>query len=156
MPKFEHEYISQYPLELIYDLIIDVEKYPDFIPWCANAEVIEKHRTFFIADLFINYKLLAEVYRSKVELNAPYKGNAVIKVALVSGPFQKLNNVWQLEKVENNKTRINFSIDFEFKSVLLDKMVGLVFGKACEKIINAFEDRAAELYKKSYGCEHIT
>lgn len=146
MPKFEYESISQYSVDQIYDLILDVERYPEFLPWCSAAMVIEGERHDFIADLVIHYKAFNEHYRSRV-LGVTNEKGAEVKVELVQGPFKHLHNVWVLERYEN-KAKIRFFIDFQFKSGLLEVLLGAFFEKACKKMVAAFEKRADELYKK--------
>lgn len=155
MQKIEHECITQYPIELIYQLIIDIEKYPEFIPWCQLVNIIEKQKAQMIADLSISYKLVSETYRSKIDLCPPKKDYAEINVSLISGPFKKLESKWLLKREKNSNTKINFFVDFEFKSALLDKLMGLMFHKACEKIMQAFERRAEELFSTPDGSRYI-
>ena len=153
MPILDYKYVSKHPIGLIYQLIIDVEKYPEFLPWCNAAKIKEKKKNHFIADLHITFKIISESYCSRVELKPPKKGYAEINVSLISGPFKRLHNNWKLRKVDDNQTEIEFFIDFEFKSSLLDKLISLMFYKACEKMLNAFEARANSLFDNFYGSE---
>lgn len=155
MPVLDYKHISKYPLDLIYQLIIDVEKYPEFLPWCNKANILEKKTKYFIADLVITFKVITESYCSRVDLKAPKGGYAEINVSLISGPFKTLRNRWTLKKLKNNQTEIEFFIDFEFKSSLLDKLISLMFYKACEKMLTAFEDRAKFLFDNINGSENI-
>ena len=145
MPKFEYEYKSEYTIKQIYDLVLDVESYPEFLPWCSAALILEGEKPSFIADLIIHYKAFNEHYRSKVngKIN---KNTAEIKVELVHGPFKHLHNSWEF-KSEKNGSNIRFFIDFQFKSSLLELVLGAFFEKACKKMVSAFENRAHELYK---------
>ena len=154
MPVLDYKHVSKYPIELIYQLIVDVEKYPEFLPWCSAAKVKEKKSNHFIADLDITFKIISESYCSRVELKPPKNGHAEINVSLISGPFKRLHNNWKLRKVENNQTEIEFFIDFEFKSSLLDKLISLMFYKACEKMLNAFEARANSLFDNLDGSKN--
>lgn len=146
MPKFEYQYQSEYSIEQIYDLVLDVERYPEFLPWCSAALVIEGERADFIADLVIHYKAFTEHYRSQVIGNIGCD-KAEIRVELVQGPFKHLHNLWVLEK-QKNGANIRFFIDFEFKSSLLEVLLGAFFENACKKMVSAFEKRADDLYKK--------
>lgn len=146
MPKFEYEYKTSYSIEQIYYLVLDVERYPEFLPWCSAALIIEGERDDFIADLVIHYKAFTEHYRSKV-LGRMDESKAEIKVELVQGPFKHLHNLWILEK-EKSGANIRFFIDFQFKSSLLEVLLGAFFENACKKMVSAFEKRADELYKK--------
>jgi coenzyme Q-binding protein COQ10 len=155
MPILDYKLISKYPIELIYQMIVDVEKYPEFLPWCQAAKILEKKRNYFIADLLITFKIISESYCSRVDLKSPKNGKAEINVSLISGPFKKLQNNWKLRKIRKNQTEIEFYIDFEFKSSLLDKLISLMFYKACERMLNAFEARANTLFDKFDGSENI-
>ena len=154
MPLLDYKHISQYPIDLIYQLIIDVEKYPEFLPWCSAAKIRERGASYFIADVDITFKIMSESYCSKVELKSPKNGKAEVNVSLISGPFKKLHNVWKLRTFKDNQTEIEFFIDFEFKSSLLDKLTSLMFYKACEKMLNAFEARANCLFDDFDGSEN--
>lgn len=151
MPSHERVHIVHYRLEDIYDLIIDIERYPEFLPWISAARIIEETEEMLIADLIIRFKIFSEHYRSRVELIPPKNRKAEVNVSLVSGPFSHLYNCWHLEGLKKNETRISFTLDFKFKSALLDNMVGVLFSNACQKMVAAFEGRAKELYESRYN-----
>ena len=100
-------------------------------------------REVLLADLIISYKLFRERFTSKVTLD---RTTRLIDVAYVEGPFRHLHNKWQFEPLENGGTRIHFFIDFEFRSQMLQKMMNTVFAKAFGRLMQAFIDRADELY----------
>jgi coenzyme Q-binding protein COQ10 len=145
MPKLEEEFFSHHSAEQIYNIVIDIEKYPEFLPWCSDAEVISRTENEIIADLTINFQGFKESYRSKVELSPPSEGVAGVNVVMISGPFTHLHNIWKIEEIDEG-VKISFFIDFEFKSFLLGKIMGAFFSVACHKMVKAFEDRANELY----------
>jgi coenzyme Q-binding protein COQ10 len=145
MPILGEECLSSHSVKQLYDLVIDVEQYPEFLPWCSDAKVVEKNKTEVIADLVINFKAFKESYRSRITLAPPKNGKARIDVGLISGPFKRLENHWSFEDV-GNQTKIRFYIDFEFKSALMETLIGMVFSVACKKMVKAFEDRANDLY----------
>lgn len=155
MPRFEYQHISSHPLNKLYELIRDVESYPEFLPWCKNAKILEEGKNFFVADLIITFKVFTERYRSRVNLIDPDNGKAQINVSLIHGPFKHLNSCWHLSVTKNNQTKVRFMVDFEFKSILLEKLIGLMFTKACEKMINVFEKRAEELFGAINGSTRI-
>jgi coenzyme Q-binding protein COQ10 len=146
MQTFKHSYFSKYPIDDLFQLIIDIEEYPNFLPWCSAARIIDESEHLIIADLIIHFKAFTEHYRSQVELLPPNKKTAEVNVSLISGPFKHLKNNWKLKKVKNG-TNIDFFIEFEFKSALLEKLIGLMFYKACKKMVTAFEDRAKFLFE---------
>jgi coenzyme Q-binding protein COQ10 len=146
MTSYQVEHIVNYKIDDIYNMIIDIESYPEFLPWCSAARIIEEGDHLIIADLVITFKVFTEHYRSQVELTPPNKGMAEIKATALSGPFKHLDNQWVLQEIKKNVTKIKFMIDFKFKSALLNNMIGFLFAKASEKMVDAFEKRAEELY----------
>lgn len=143
MREHTEQIISPYKSEKIYALVADVEKYPEFIPWCVGARIKEQTDEWIIADLLVGFKGVKEVYTSKVHL-LPNK----IEVEYLKGPFSHLENKWEFEDLENG-AKINFLIRFEFKSKILQSLIGGLFDKACMKMVHAFEERAKELYEQS-------
>ena len=147
MSIHSQEYLSDHSVKQIYSLITDIESYPEFLPWCGEAKVIDKFDNTIIADLSISFKYLTERYRSEVKLAPPKKSKAKIEVSTISGPFKYLNTTWELSS-KGKGTLIKFNIDFCFKSTVLQKIIGIFFNKACEKMLAAFISRANELYGK--------
>lgn len=147
MHRFEIEKTLDFSVEQLYDLIIDVDSYHEFLPWCGGSRIVEHHTEYFIADLIIKFKLYTEKYRSKVILEPPTRGFASVEVEMISGPFNYLVNHWKLNRKQSSKTAVSFFVDFEFKSSVLDKLVGLVFESACKRMIEAFEERANAVYR---------
>lgn len=140
MRTHQETVISPYTTEQIYALVADIEKYPEFIPWCVGARVIERTPEWVIADLLVGFKGVSETYRSKVHL----KENE-IDIEYLKGPFSHLENNWKFKKVEQG-CEIDFLIKFEFKSKLLQALIGGLFDKAVMKMMHAFEARAHEIY----------
>lgn len=145
MPSHTQEYLSNFTIKQVYSIITDIESYPEFLPWCSEAKIIDKFDNTIIADLSISFKYLTERYRSQVALTPPKGKKAKIEVTTISGPFKYLNTSWELYN-EGKSTLIKFSIDFSFKSIVLQKIIGIFFNKACEKMLAAFIDRANKLY----------
>lgn len=134
--------------EKIFDIILDIESYPEFIPWCCASRIKFQKENMTTAELVINYKGINAKYTSEVIteypsiLNNSYK----IKVRNIDGPFKTLNNQWTFTwDKEKNVTRLDFEIDFEMSSSILNKMIGVVFCKATQKMVEAFEKRATEM-----------
>lgn len=130
----------------------DIENYPDFLPWCVGARVRERKENYVIADLIAKFKGFTEVFTSKVTFHSPSpadpKAKYAIFVDLTDGPFTHLSNSWQFEPSKDGGTDIHFTIDFAFKSKMLEKLIGLMFEKAMHKMVGAFEARADEIYTK--------
>lgn len=143
MPRFFHEDTLPYSDEKLYNLVADIESYPEFVPWCSDAKIIEKSRDIIIADLFVDFKAITGKYTSKVKLDFD---NKEISVEAVKGLFEYLNQSWKFIQNDNN-TKIEFAIDFKVKNPFLNKVLGLVFDQACTKMIKAFKNHADRLYK---------
>lgn len=132
-----------YSASQMQSLVMDIEKYPEFLPWCKQAKIIEKISTDNLrADLLINFKNFFEKYRSDVKHGRSDDGSHFIEVVAIEGPFKKLLNQWQFRDLENGGCEVKFFIDFEFNSFFLSKMLGVIFERASEKMMVAFEDRA--------------
>ena len=125
----------------MFDLVADIDKYCDFLPWCTSAKVVERKDGELTADLVIGYGPLHETYTSRVILERPKR----IEVVGVKGPFRYLDNVWEFAKAKDG-CNVTFSIDFAFKSFLLQTMMGAVFHRAVAHMVTAFEDRARTQY----------
>ena len=134
-----------YKADLIDQVIMDIEKYPEFLPWCQKARIISKSDDFLTADLCVEFKGFTENYVSKVNRDAK-NGEYYIEVVAISGPFKLLRSIWSIKQLDNG-AEVDFSIDFQFKSRILDMVIGMVFSATTEKMIGAFEARADELSK---------
>ena len=127
----------------MFDLIIDVEKYPEFLPWCKSTNIYDKDTNIFYSDMEIGFNLIKEKFTSKVTTLHSKK----IHSEAISGPFNKMNNIWEIENISHNKCRITLDIEFDFKSFLLRNLMGKLFEVSAVKMIDAFENRANYLYK---------
>ena len=143
MPAHTESQILPYSPAQLFELVADVARYAEFLPWCRGARILERGDDEFMAELMIAYKGFSESYVSKVRL-APY---AAIDVDMVRGPFEYLTNRWHFTPVEGG-TRVDFALDFKFRSRLMEGLMGGFFTKATAKMIDAFKARADELYGK--------
>lgn len=133
--------ILPYTPEQMFDLVAAVERYPEFLPWCTAARVRSRTDKVMVADMAIGFRMIRERFTSHVVLDRPHG----IDVTYADGPFKHLTNRWRfIEKPEG--CEIDFFVDFEFRSKLLEKMIGLLFDEACRRMISAFEGRAKALY----------
>ena len=132
-----------YTPDQLFDLVADVKKYPEFLPWCVGARIRSEEESLVIADLMIGYKLVRERFTSKVILD---RKNKVIETEFADGPFKFLHNRWSFS--ENGEgCLIDFTVEFEFKSTFLQKIIVVLFNEAVERMVGAFEDRAHALYQ---------
>ena len=133
--------VLPYTPEQMYALVADVERYPEFLPWCRAARVTKRNGNVLYADLVIGFKMFRERFTSKVTLSPPDR----IHVDYVKGPMRHLNNHWRFEPHESGCI-IDFHIDFEFRSAFLQGAIGLLFNEAVRRMVGAFETRAKALY----------
>ena len=127
----------------MFDLIIDVEKYPEFLPWCKSTNIYDKDTNIFYSDMEIGFNLIKEKFTSRVTTLSTKR----IHSEAISGPFNKMNNTWEIENISHNKCKITLNIEFDFKSFLLRNLMGKLFEVSAIKMIDAFENRANYLYK---------
>lgn len=131
-----------YTRDQLFDLVIDVEKYPEFLPWCLGCRVKKREEGLVVADMVIGFKVFREGFTSRVSHHRPHR----IDVSYTDGPFKYLDNHWIFNDLGNGHTEIDFFVDFEFRSRILQAAIGAVFGEAVRKMINAFEGRAYDLH----------
>lgn len=142
---------SPYTPRQIFDLVADVPNYPQFLPWCRAARILErKNDHVFLAELVIAYKHLSERYTSRVELVPAEQGRDVyaIQVQMTEGPFHHLRNDWRFTPTPEGGCQIDFELDFAFKSKILDTLLGKFFATVTGRMAEAFKKRADELYGK--------
>lgn len=138
--------ILPYPPAVIYAIVADVERYPEFLPWVLDARIITQTDQGFLADLTVGYKFYQETYQSEVILTP----NERIEVRYIKGPFKHLHNHWDFTPASPNGVEIHFFIDFEFNSSFFQRMIQTVFTQAATKMITAFEDRARILSQQDF------
>ena len=125
----------------MFQLVADVGKYPQFLPWCAAAKVRTHTETELVADLTIGFGPFRETFTSRVELDRPHK----VIVKYEHGPFRYLNNQWTFGP-DPTGCQVKFFVDFEFRSRLLKSAIGVVFNEAVRRMVNAFLKRARDVY----------
>ena len=150
MSHFYQEKIVNYSANLLYNIIIDVESYPQFLPWCQFSQIVKQiDSSHFEADLTINFKGITHKYRSLVIGNFNEQQKAFkVDATAINGPFKKLETKWNVVYIDENISKISCEIDFEFSSLLIGKMLSGVFAIASQKMILAFEERAKSICNK--------
>lgn len=132
-----------YTPEQLFDLVADVARYPEFLPWCINSRITKRDGDdIFYADLTIGYKMVREKFGSKVILNAPDH----LHVEYLSGPMRYLSNHWKFIREDDGSCTIDFFVDFEFKNSILQNLIGVFFTEVMQRMVGAFEARAKQLY----------
>lgn len=142
MPTHAERRFLPYTPQQLFDLVEDIEKYPEFLPWCIGARIRRRQGNEILADLVIGFKMFRERFTSRVVLSPVER----IDVSYSEGPFKYLTNHWLFEAQPNGGCIIDFYVDFEFRSRLLQAMIGIVFNEAVRLMVSAFEKRANELY----------
>ena len=141
MPTHSEKRHLPYSTEEMYELVADIEQYGSFLPWCKSCKIFRREDNVLYADLTIGYKIFKETFTSRVTLTPKKR----IDVNYLNGPFKYLDNHWIFTPNENGCT-IDFYIDFEFKSKLLQKIMQGFFSDAVHHMVRAFERRAKHLY----------
>jgi len=149
MPKASVKKLIECKKEQLINLVLDIEKYPEFVPFCIGAKVYEKkaqdNLLLIVADLTIGKGPFKDTYKSDVKYN---KKEDSIFVTNLDGPLKHLENMWYF-KENNNVTEISFEVDFELKNEFLNIIMTKSFQFALDKIAEAFQRRAEELFKKT-------
>ena len=143
MPTHAERRVLPYRPDQLFDLVADIERYPEFLPWCIGARIRERKENLVVADLIIGFKMIRERFTSRVKLDRP---GLRIDVAYAEGPFRYLNNHWLFEPMPDGRCRIDFYVDFEFRSHVLQRIIGALFNEAVRRMVSAFENRARKLY----------
>lgn len=143
MPTHAEKKTLPYTPDQLFDLVADVERYPEFLPWCLDCRITERVDTDeFLADLVIGYKFFREKFVSRVHV-VPKKS---IRVEYIEGPMRHLSNEWDFIDNGDGTTTIDFFVDFEFKNPFFQKLMGVFFNEVVRRMVSAFEARAVEVY----------
>jgi coenzyme Q-binding protein COQ10 len=147
MPHFSTKRRVPHAATDMFDLVADVEKYPQFVPLCSALKVKSRTEkdgaTVLVADMTVAYKIIRETFTSRVTLDRP---ELRIFVEYLSGPFKRMQNRWRFVPIGKDACEIEFFIDYEFRSRALAAVMGAVFDAAFRKFAVAFEQRADEIY----------
>ena len=149
MPKTSVKRLIECKKEQLIDLVLDIEEYPTFVPFCLDAKVYEKKEKgdllLIVADLTIGKGLFKDIYKSNVKFN---RKEDFIYVTNIDGPLKYLENKWYF-KEENNITEVSFEVDFELKNDFLNIIMTKSFQFGLDKIADAFQKRAEDLFNKT-------
>lgn len=155
MPTHAEKRFLPYRPEQLFELVASVDRYPEFLPWCIAARIRSREpvpdepgRVLITADLVIGFRMIRERFTSRVTLSPPDR----IDVNYSEGPFRYLNNHWIFQGVPpspehpDGGTMLDFYVDFEFHSKLLQSLMAMLFNEAVKRMVHAFETRAMQLY----------
>lgn len=135
--------VLPYRPDQMFALVADIERYPEFLPWCIGARIRSRREDVIVADLIIGFKGIREGFTSRVTLD---RAAMRIDVAYLDGPFHYLNNHWKFNGTPGGACEIDFFVDFEFRSRILQRIIGVLFNEAVRRMVTAFESRAGDLY----------
>ena len=143
MHKYSNSIVLPFNARQLYEIVIDVESYPEFLPWCLSSRIVKKvDDNNFDAELTVGYKAIDEKYISRIK--AEYEKKIISKA--ISGPFKSLDSSWYFKNIDKKQCKVDFMIEYQFKSFFLDKVMGSLFKKATIKMLDAFELRAKSLH----------
>jgi coenzyme Q-binding protein COQ10 len=145
MPGIRETRRVPYSAEQMFDLVADVARYEQFLPWVVGARIKSDSETEMVADLLVGFKALREKFTSKVIKDRPRR----IEVIYLDGPMRDLDNVWRFRPLEDGGCEIDFSVQFSFRNRIFEALAGQYFDRAFRKLVGAFETRAEELYGSS-------
>ncbi|WP_298092221.1 type II toxin-antitoxin system RatA family toxin [uncultured Sphingomonas sp.] len=149
MPKHSETRHLPYTPEQMFDMVADIGRYPEFLPWVSAMRVRSNSETETVADMIVGFKGLRETFTSRVAKQRPHS----INVDYIDGPLKYLRNEWRF-RPEEGGCAVDFSVDFAFKNRVFEMLAGQVFGTALRRMIGAFEDRARKLYGSSSSSAH--
>jgi len=148
MPRFTTKKRVEHAAEQMFDLIADIERYPEFLPMCDSLTIRSRRekgdRVLLVADMTVGYKMIHETFTSQVYL---FRQDLLIDVKYIDGPFKHLENRWRFFPIEGaDACEVDFYIDYEFKNKMLSMVMGSVFDMAFRRFVTAYEARANEIY----------
>ena len=142
MPGITQKRVLPYSCEQMFDLVADVARYPEFLPWVIATRVKSESETKLRADMLVGFKAIREKFTSEVTKDRP----SAIDVRYVDGPLRDLDNAWRFTPREDGGCEVDFCVDFTFKNRVFEALAGQYFDRAFRKMVAAFEARADELY----------
>jgi coenzyme Q-binding protein COQ10 len=145
MPGIRETRRLPYSAEQMFDLVVDVARYHEFLPWVVGARIKSDSETEMVADLLVGFKALREKFTSKAIKDRPHR----IEVIYLDGPMRDLDNIWHFRPTADGGCEIDFSVQFTFKNRLFEALAGQYFDRAFRRMVAAFEARAEELYGSS-------
>ena len=141
MPRHSETRALPYTPEQLFDLVADIGRYDEFLPWVQATRIVGREGNVVTADLVVGFKMVRERFTSRVTLDRP----ARIHVDYVSGPLRYLKNDWSFRPTSTG-CEIDFAVDFEFRSRLFERLAGVFFGEAFRRMVASFESRARAVY----------
>lgn len=126
----------------MYDLVVDIERYPEFLNWCSGTRIVEASDSEVVASIDISFKGL---HRSFTTRNIMDSGRSV-RIELVNGPFRTLNGIWRFIELDSGSCKIELDLEFDFSTAFVARLVGPVFSQIANRQLDAFQRRARQVY----------
>ena len=143
MKSSQQEIIINYAAKDLFNIVLDIEKYPEFIPWCKAINIISKSKNEIIADMIVKHKFyIAQKFTSHVFFNSK---NLCINTNYIQGPLKDLKTEWNFMKLEQTKTKVLFKVKFEFQKFFHQKLAEMFFSLIENKMIDSFKKRSEEI-----------
>ena len=151
MPSIRESRELDYSAEQMFELVADVRRYPEFLPWVVATRVRSNSETEMVADMMVGFKALREKFTSRV---VKHRSDA-IHVGYLDGPLEKLENSWRFVPLGPDRCRIDFCVDFTFRNRMFEALAGQYLDRAFRKMVGAFEQRAAAIYGAAGGVARL-
>tara|TARA_R100001224_G_scaffold29069_3_gene16068 strand:+ start:39298 stop:39765 length:468 start_codon:yes stop_codon:yes gene_type:complete len=142
MPSIEKSALVSYSAEQMFNLVNDIDSYPEFVPGCADSRVVEQNGDYKVASLQISKAGIQKTFTTRNKLVKPER----IDMELVDGPFKKLTGGWVFKPLSDDACKVELKLDFEFSSRLLGMAFGKIFSEVTSKMVDAFVKRAEQVY----------
>ncbi|MFN3423450.1 MAG: type II toxin-antitoxin system RatA family toxin [Novosphingobium meiothermophilum] len=150
MPRISETRTLPWSAEQMYDLVADVRRYAEFLPWVVATRIKSDSETEMVADMLVGFSALRERFTSRVHKRRPDEsGTGEIRVEYIDGPLKRLENDWTFTARADGGCTIGFSVDFTFRNAIFEKLAGQYLDAAFRKMVAAFEKRAEQLYGSS-------
>lgn len=143
--KVSRSALMPFSAEQMFGLVDDVERYPEFLPWCSSTAVPRRDECTTYATLHINYRGIRQSFSTENRKQFPHR----MTMHLLEGPFRSLDGEWRFTQLGTGACKIDFDLQYEFSSKLLEKLVGPVFGYIASTMVDAFLKRAEQLYRQA-------
>jgi len=143
MTQISRSAIVPYTNEQMFKLVSDIEAYPEFLPWCGATEILSSNANEIRASILIAYK---GVHKSFTTVNYEVEGES-IEMTLLEGPFKSLHGVWKFQALDESASKVSLNLEFEFSNPLVAMTVGKVFSSIADTLVDAFGERAKQVYK---------
>lgn len=143
MPTIQRSALVSHSAQQMFDLVNDVDSYPEFLPWCSDAATLETGDSHCIARVKMKKGPLSQQFTTRNDL----KSGSEIKMSLVEGPFRHLNGHWEFTSIGDRGCRVSFNVDFKFAGFILQKTLSPIFNEICSRMVDAFVERANQLYR---------